>query len=98
MPEVNNQPFVLALPILVPPEVNPSVLLEGRYKPVVVLPRKLTDGAPALPVAKVIDVALVKAKLLALYTFLPSQISITVVFWLTVAVDPPDTPVDMVNV
>jgi hypothetical protein len=52
--------------MLVPPEVNPIVLLDGRYKPVVVLPRKLTDGALALPVAKVMDVALVKAKLLAL--------------------------------
>lgn len=52
---------------------NPIVLLEGKYKPVCVLPVKFNEGAATEPAANVAEVNELDVLVVALYTFVPSQ-------------------------
>lgn len=45
----------------------------GKYKPVLVLPKKFKDGAPTEPGANVAEVNELAVLLVVLYTFVPSH-------------------------
>ena len=61
-----------------PPVAKPSWLLPGKYKPVVVSPVKFKDGAGAEPLPSVNVVAVLIVAVCALYTLMPSQITMIV--------------------
>ena len=57
----------------VPLTAKPIWFDAGKYKPVVVLPKKFKDGAETAPGAKVADVNELDVLLVVLYTFVPSH-------------------------
>ena len=73
MPTATTNPVVLSVIPLIPLTANPIWLDAGKYKPVVVLPKKFSDGALTAPGASVADVNELVVLVVVLYTLVPSH-------------------------
>jgi hypothetical protein len=85
--------------IPMPPLIAKPIWLDaGRYKPVVVFPKKFKDGAVTAPGAKVAEVNELDVLLVVLNTLVPSQTTNAVCPCPTTTVEPPTAAVLNVSV